>query len=711
MKLSDSEQKRVDIELEQYRTRLEQMVEEKSKDLIAIQEDLEATNRRQALFIKVLQILQLEADIPKAMNMALAEIGRYTGVDRLATWENHLDGVTYGCTYEWCNEGIEPAIDYLRSMTIEAGKPWFDMLEKDNIICTSDIYSLDPFITQMLEVQGVKAIAVFPLSQLGVHFGFLSFNFCWNKQWDEKDVELMSQISQIVSTATKRWQVETSLHQSQRTMQKVLDNINTNIFVCDYDSLKVLFANKPFREEAGQVPDNAECWRMLNAGLDGVCKHCPKPHLLDADRKPTGVHFWEDYNPSTNRWYTIQSTVLRWLDGRWAIMELATDITTRKQVELELIQAKEKAEESDRLKSAFLANMSHEIRTPLNAIVGFSSLLAEADDMEERRSYISIVQKNNDLLLNLISDILDISKIEAGTIEFTKAWLDVSQLCQEIITTFSHKTYEGAVELRFDENSPQIMINGDRSRITQVLSNFMANALKFTTEGSITLSYSLEDDNQVRFCVTDTGKGIPAEKQSEVFNRFVKLDSFIQGAGLGLSICQSLVERMGGKIGVDSQEGEGSCFWFTHPYTPGPQSILEVGMGDNPISISKSILSDYKPLILVAEDIDSNYLLIEALLKGDYRLSRAHDGNEAIELFKAQTPDLVLMDMKMPDMGGIDATIILRKTGTEVPIIALTAFAYDNDKKLAFGAGCNDFLTKPISPPELRKVVSKWTAM
>ena len=711
MKLSDSEQKRVDIELEQYRTRLEQMVEEKSKDLIAIQEDLEATNRRQALFIKVLQILQLEADIPKAMNMALAEIGRYTGVDRLATWENHLDGVTYGCTYEWCNEGIEPAIDYLRSMTIEAGKPWFDMLEKDNIICTSDIYSLDPFITQMLEVQGVKAIAVFPLSQLGVHFGFLSFNFCWNKQWDEKDVELMSQISQIVSTATKRWQVETSLHQSQRTMQKVLDNINTNIFVCDYDLLKVLFTNKPFREEAGQVPDNAECWRMLNAGLDGVCKHCPKPHLLDADRKPTGVHFWEDYNPSTNRWYTIQSTVLRWLDGRWAIMELATDITTRKQVEFELIQAKEKAEESDRLKSAFLANMSHEICTPLNAIVGFSSLLAEADDMEERRSYISIVQKNNDLLLNLISDILDISKIEAGTIEFTKAWLDVSQLCQEIITTFSHKTYEGAVELRFDENSPQIMINGDRSRITQVLSNFMANALKFTTEGSITLSYSLEDDNQVLFCVTDTGKCIPAEKQSEVFNRFVKLDSFIQGAGLGLSICQSLVERMGGKIGVESQEGEGSCFWFTHPYTPGPQSILEVGMGDNPISISKSILSDYKPLILVAEDIDSNYLLIEALLKGDYRLLRAHDGNEAIELFKAQTPDLVLMDMKMPDMGGIDATIILRKTGTQVPIIALTAFAYDNDKKLAFGAGCNDFLTKPISPPELRKVVSKWTAM
>ena len=569
MKSTDSEPQGGGMELEQYRTSLEQMVEEKSKDLIAIQENLEATNRRQALFIKVLQILQLEPDIPTAMNMALAEIGRYTGVDRLATWENHLDGVTYGCTNEWCNDGIEPAIDYLRSMTIEAGKPWFDMLEENHIICTSDIYSLDPFITQMLEVQGVKAIAVFPLSQLGVHFGFLSFNFCWNKQWDEKDVELMSQISQIVSTATKRWQVETSLQQSQRTMQKVLDNINANIFVSDYDTLKVIFANKPFREEAGEVPENAECWRMLNAGLENGCKHCPKPKLLDANRKFTGVHFWEDYNPVTKRWYTIQSMAIKWLDGRWAIMELATDITTRKQVELELIQAKEKAEESDRLKSAFLANMSHEIRTPLNAIVGFSSLLAETDEAELRHVYMSLVQENNELLLNLISDILDISKIEAGMIDLVMGRVDVPQLCREVIATFSHKKRDTAVELRFDENSPQIVIDADKNRIVQVLSNFLTNALKFTTKGSITLSYSLEDENQVRFCVTDTGKGIPDEQKHEIFNRFVKLDSFVQGAGLGLSICQSLVNRMGGKIGVESREGEGSCFWFTHPYVPG----------------------------------------------------------------------------------------------------------------------------------------------
>jgi signal transduction histidine kinase/PAS domain-containing protein len=709
MKPTNSEQEEKGMELEQYRTQLEQMVEEKSRDLIAIQENLEASNRRQALFIKVLRILQLEPDISTAMNMVLAEIGSYTGVDRLATWENHLDGVTYGCTYEWCNEGIEPAIDYLRSMAIEEGKPWFDMLENNSIICTSDIYSLDPFITKMLEVQGVKAIAVFPLSQLGGHFGFLSFNFCWNKQWDEKDVELMSQISQIVSTTTKRWQVETSLQQSQRTMQKVLDNINANIFVSDYDTLEVLFANKPFKKEAGQIPEKAKCWKMLNAGLTCACAHCPKPQLLDANRKSTGVHFWEDYNPVSERWYTIQSVAIKWLDGRWAIMELATDITTRKHVELELIQAKEKAEESDRLKSAFLANMSHEIRTPLNAIVGFSSLLVDADDVELRQSYMALVEENNGLLLNLISDILDISKIEAGTIEISMTSVDIFRLCQEVIANFLPKTRSEKVLLCFDENSPQIVINADKKRVIQVLSNFITNALKFTTEGAITLSYTLENDAQVRFCVTDTGKGIPAEQQRDVFNRFVKLDSFSQGTGLGLSICRSLVERMGGEIGVESSEGEGSCFWFVLPYTADIQKVPEnVTTGDD--QVSNVISRNYKPLILVAEDIESNYLLIEALLRKDYRLLRANNGNEVIELFNTQTPDLILMDMKMPGMNGIDTTTMLRKTGTQIPIVALTAFAYDNDKLLASEAGCNDFLTKPISPPELRRIVGKWTA-
>ena len=251
-----------------------------------------------------------------------------------------------------------------------------------------------------------------------------------------------------------------------------------------------------------------------------------------------------------------------------SIIGLITNVQHFKDKEEELMRAKDLAIEAE-LKQSFLANMSHEIRTPLNAIVGFSSLLAETDEAELRHVYMSLVQENNELLLNLISDILDISKIEAGMIDLVMGRVDVPQLCREVIATFSHKKRDTAVELRFDENSPQIVIDADKNRIMQVLSNFLTNALKFTTKGSITLSYTLEDENQVRFCVTDTGKGIPDEQKHEIFNRFVKLDSFVQGAGLGLSICQSLVNRMGGKIGVESREGEGSCFWFTHPYVPG----------------------------------------------------------------------------------------------------------------------------------------------
>ena len=703
MKSTDSEQEGVGMELEQYRNRLEQMVEEKSKDLIAIQENLEATNRRQALFIKVLQILQLEPDIPTAMNMALAEIGRYTGVDRLATWENHLDGITYGCTNEWCNDGIEPAIDYLRSMTIEAGKPWFDMLEENHIICTSDIYSLDPFITQMLEIQGVKAIAVFPLSQLGVHFGFLSFNFCWNKQWDEKDVELMSQISQIVSTATKRWQVETSLQLSQRTMQKVLDNINANIFVCDYDTQKVLFANKPFREEAGQVSGNAECWKMLNAGLNGLCAHCPKPQLLDADRKFTGVHFWEDYNPITERWYTIQSMAIKWLDGRWAIMELATDITTRKQVELELILAKEKAEESDRLKSAFLANMSHEIRTPLNAIVGFSEIIALTEDEVEKAEYLNIIQKNSNLLLQLINDILDLSRIESGKSEMNFQLVEMTGLIDEVEKVHRLKMKTG-IRLNVMRPDEEIWIMVDRNRITQVLFNFLSNAIKNTHEGAITLGLEVCGE-WLKVYVTDTGCGIAKEKLPLIFNRFEKLNDFVQGTGLGLPICQSIVERLGGKISVESEVGVGSTFVMTLPYR---QFVL--GADGEPVEINAHVerRSDGRKKILIAEDTESNFMQINILLKKDYTISWVTNGEEAVNSFLRERPDLILMDIRMPVMNGIQATEKIRTIDIDLPIVAVTANAFLIEQQQALAAGCNDIIAKPYTYERLKETIIKY---
>ncbi|HCK97112.1 MAG TPA: histidine kinase [Bacteroides stercoris] len=240
------------------------------------------------------------------------------------------------------------------------------------------------------------------------------------------------------------------------------------------------------------------------------------------------------------------------------------DITELKETEAKLIDAKEKAETADRLKSAFLANMSHEIRTPLNAIVGFSSLLVQGENPEEREQYMAIVEENNELLLQLISDILDLSKIEAGTFDFVKQELDVNQLCEDMVRTMKLKARPG-VEVVFDHRLPECIIVSDRNRLNQVIANFMNNAIKFTSTGSIRLGYGQVETNLLRFYVADTGIGIIQEKQAEIFDRFVKLNSFVHGTGLGLSISKSIVEQLGGTIGVESESGKGACFWFTLP--------------------------------------------------------------------------------------------------------------------------------------------------
>ena len=239
------------------------------------------------------------------------------------------------------------------------------------------------------------------------------------------------------------------------------------------------------------------------------------------------------------------------------------DITQLKETEQMLIKAKDKAEEADRLKSAFLANMSHEIRTPLNAIIGFSSMLEEAEDQEEKHQYITIIEDNNKLLLQLISDILDLSKIEAGTFDIIPEKVNAKQLCSDLFQAMQMKATP-QVELRLKDDLPELTFTSDKNRLYQVLLNFVTNAFTFTSEGSITIDYQI-NGNEVKFSVQDTGMGVEPEKQEAIFTRFVKLNSFIPGTGLGLPICQSIVTQLGGKIGVESEPGKGSCFWFTHP--------------------------------------------------------------------------------------------------------------------------------------------------
>ena len=372
-------------------------------------------------------------------------------------------------------------------------------------------------------------------------------------------------------------------------------------------------------------------------------------------------------------------------------------ITERKQMEQELLSARDRAEESNRLKSAFLANMSHEIRTPLNAIVGFSGILASAEEEQEKQEYISIIENNNALLLQLIGDILDLSKIEAGTLEFVYTDIELNELMREKENIIRMKVREG-VELVFEQKCEACRIHTDRNRLSQLIINLLTNAAKFTHEGSIRFGYE-QRGRELYFWVTDTGCGIPAARKDTVFERFVKLNSFKQGTGLGLSICKTIVEHLGGTIGVESEEGEGSTFWFTLPYVAGksgPEPERETAQHPT-LTVEKD-----KLVILVAEDNESNYRLFESILHHDYILLHAWNGQEAVDLFREQRPHLVLMDINMPVMNGYEATAEIRKLSEDTPIIAVTAFAFASDEQKVLSSGFNGYMPKPINAGQLK---------
>ena len=380
------------------------------------------------------------------------------------------------------------------------------------------------------------------------------------------------------------------------------------------------------------------------------------------------------------------------------------DITEDIIYQQNLITAKNKAEEADKLKSTFLANMSHEIRTPLNAIVGFSELLTETDDAKEKFEYKQLIETNSEILLKLIGDILDLSKIEVGSIDINRQKLNLCQLCDELYRSFQQRIKNPKVTLKLINPYTKCVANFDKYRFMQIFTNFATNAIKYTPQGEIVMGYECMP-GQVRIYVKDSGIGIPEEKKNRIFSRFEKLDTFAQGTGLGLSICKAIADATGGEVGFKSKANIGSEFWYIG-YTD-VEYVEKSEVADEDLNNkSTEHLSADSPVkikdlnILIAEDNDSNYLLIKKLLKGN-QLTRAITGVEAIEKIKAQTFDIVFMDMRMPVMNGLEATSLIREFNQTTPIIALTANAFDSDKENALAAGCNHFMTKPVKKREL----------
>ena len=387
------------------------------------------------------------------------------------------------------------------------------------------------------------------------------------------------------------------------------------------------------------------------------------------------------------------------------------DITRLKKVQEELEVARRVAEVAGEQKTAFLSNMSHEIRTPLNAIVGFAGLLSNASE-SERNSYVEIIKGNTNMLLQLVNDILDMSKIEAGTLEFIYSDTDVNQIMRELEGIFRLRLEEAdsPVRIVFEPCLPVCFIHTEKNRVSQVLSNFLSNAFKYTKEGSITLGYKVREDD-IYFYVQDTGAGIPAGKVDKVFERFMKLDAKKQGTGLGLSISRTIIKKLGGEIGVFSEYGKGSTFWFTLPVKPFDFLPLQQRTED----VSETVEfneTEYdagavRRTILIAEDMDDNYLLYKIYLEKHYDLIRATNGEEAVSKYLECNPDIILMDIGMPVVDGYQATDAIRQLSSDIPIVAVTAFAYDEDRRKVMSRGFNGYLSKPLNKDELLKMLHK----
>jgi len=670
------------------------------------EQELEETRRRQNILIKVLQIVQSSTNINDAINISLLEIGRFAGVSRSYIFEKSTDGKTVRNSYEWCNDGIVPEIENLQNLPYFNLHSWFDIFAEGEIICTSDIATLKPEVYDILEPQGIKSILVLPLMSNGINYGFVGFDDCLqHKEWNKNEVELLISLSQIISSTTRRFRAEEAINLSQQTMRTVLDNINANIIVTDFNTYELMFVNKSVKNYIGEDVEGKQCWKVLQKDMTGPCDFCPNPKLLDKDNKPTGLYRWQYQNKKLNQWLECTDAAIEWVDGRLVHMEYATDITDRRMAEealrqseelyrqltvaspdaivvsdpmgiivymsprakelfnicndsdtgeikmnryvhphdlqkfadlfqslaednvsflpqllmmredgsdffgeissasvkdeqgntasiimvirditerkmneMELIRAKEKAEESDKLKSAFLANMSHEIRTPINGIIGFLNFLADDNLSPKRRhDYITVVNNSSVQLVKLIDDIIDIAKIEAKQMSLRPTLFHLNEFMSELqvfFDTYLQANNKDKIALILDDSQfiePDVTFI-DPMRLRQVLSNLIGNAIKFTEKGYIGFGYRPLPPDKLEFWVEDSGIGLAPDQLEVIFERFRQAELTNSrkygGTGLGLTISRSLVQMMGGDIHVGSVQGEGSTFRFTISYLP-----------------------------------------------------------------------------------------------------------------------------------------------
>ncbi len=542
------------------------------------------------------------------------------------------------------------------------------------------------------------------------------------EQYSIKELELLQFIADQVAIFISRKGAEEAGQREEAFLNQLFEGSPEAIIMID-NNHQVIRSNKIFQQMFGYAPEES-------AGKDIDTLIATPEIFTEARSISQKVSRGEVYEMETKRKHkdghlidvSVLVTPIIIQDEIIGGYGIYRDITEKKRAESKLIEAKEKAEESDKLKSAFLSNMSHEIRTPMNAILGFSSLLSDPGINEtDRAEFIQIIRDRGNDLLRIIDDIIDVAKIESGQIKIEIRECPVNVLLSNLLLTLNEvrkKQMKENILLKFTPGSQEkdFTILTDGNRLRQILTNLIENALKFTDEGSVEFGYTFREwmngEPVIEFYVHDTGIGIPQESQSMIFERFRQVDDThtrrYGGTGLGLTIVKNLVHLLGGEIRVESKEGKGAAFFVVLPLQTG---LTRITTRPTPARITES--SENQALsgkhLLIVEDEESNYYLLDRILKrAGIKATWAHNGLEAIELCKNATFDMVLMDIRMPVMDGYEATQEIKKIHPSLPVIAQTAYALKGEKEKSLAAGCDAYISKPIDSKELMSILQQY---
>lgn len=683
---------------------------------------IDAHYRQQVVLNDILMSLH-DSDLNHALQIILDRTGAYLDTSRALLFKDSPDHQTCKIVYEWCNKDIKSvkALDYVITYGTSMPEIYVALQGTGNLLI--NFGEIPENCREEFDAEGLVASAIFAVYLEGDHYGFVCFDDCVVERiWDEDTARFLKNIANLISTVLARQQTAHKLEQNRKTYEAVLNNVDSYIFVIDGETEQILFANNAFKHAFGENCEGkrADSYLSLNA--------VPLPAAETSGKEYHAPDYPEIYCGRSGEWLAVSVEEILWMDGRTAHLYNCYDITAKKlfadtleeKIEertRELVAmtkeaqlAREKAEDAMMIKSRFLANISHEIRTPMNAILGLSELLANAELNETYREHARNIRNSSSVLLDIINNVLDIAKIEDGSLSLVNVHFRLHKLLDSVSAMIKNLaerkgiTYTCSVK----ENTPEHFF-GDDIRLSQVLLNILGNAVKFTESGGVNLEVAIKDGNLL-FTIADSGIGIRQEDYGTIFEAFSQTDIHknrnLQGTGLGLPICKNLVELMGGSLTFNSVYGEGSTFTISIPAVPGDCDQVR------PDQQTEKKLFLPKVRILVVDDIDINLYVAQAMLE-DYGIQTtlATSGEEALRLVQASDFDLVFMDHMMPGMDGGETARAIRQLGagySSLPIVMLTANVVAESWEDYAKEGMDDFLAKPIEPERLIAILEKW---